>query len=253
MARGRPARGSEAGGAARAPFRAARPPRARGAPTEGLDLGRGQGPANLGLPGGRRLRVGGSAPGAARGGGDRAGSVGAGGGRARRPRAARPAGERLGLPRSPSAGRRLPVSACHRSRAGAARGHTLPPRGDRLRSSGEAGCGRPEHAKLGPRPQSRPPAGALRAPGRGVTRVLILSWEYPPLIEGGLARHVRKLSEALVELGADVHVLTRGGEESPHEAVVAGVAVHRVLEARRPTDLGEFVTSVERVEAGIPA
>ena len=32
-------------------------------------------------------------------------------------------------------------------------------------------------------------------------RVLILSWEYPPLIEGGLARHVRKLSEALVELG----------------------------------------------------
>ena len=31
-------------------------------------------------------------------------------------------------------------------------------------------------------------------------RVLMLSWEYPPLIEGGLARHVRKLSEALVAL-----------------------------------------------------
>jgi len=30
-----------------------------------------------------------------------------------------------------------------------------------------------------------------------VTRVLILSWEYPPLIEGGLARHVRKLAENL--------------------------------------------------------
>ena len=50
-----------------------------------------------------------------------------------------------------------------------------------------------------------------------MTRVLILSWEYPPLIEGGLARHVRKLSEALVELGVEVHVLTRGGEESPAE------------------------------------
>lgn len=48
-----------------------------------------------------------------------------------------------------------------------------------------------------------------------MTRILILSWEYPPLIEGGLARHVRKLSEALVERGIDVHVLTRGGEESP--------------------------------------
>ena len=41
-------------------------------------------------------------------------------------------------------------------------------------------------------------------------RILILSWEYPPLIEGGLARHVRKLSENLVQLGVDVHVLTRG-------------------------------------------
>ena len=35
-----------------------------------------------------------------------------------------------------------------------------------------------------------------------MTRVLILSWEYPPLIEGGLARHVRKLSEALVDQDA---------------------------------------------------
>jgi glycogen(starch) synthase len=32
-------------------------------------------------------------------------------------------------------------------------------------------------------------------------RVLILSWEYPPVIEGGLARHVRKLAEALVRQG----------------------------------------------------
>ena len=48
-----------------------------------------------------------------------------------------------------------------------------------------------------------------------MTRVLILSWEYPPLIEGGLARHVRKLSEGLIEQGVEVHVLTRGGEESP--------------------------------------
>ena len=45
------------------------------------------------------------------------------------------------------------------------------------------------------------------------TRVLILSWEYPPLIEGGLARHVRKLSEGLIDQGVEVHVLTRGGEE----------------------------------------
>ena len=57
-----------------------------------------------------------------------------------------------------------------------------------------------------------------------MTRVLILSWEYPPLIEGGLARHVRKLSEALVEREVEVHVLTRGGEESPAEERRGGVA-----------------------------
>jgi glycogen(starch) synthase len=86
-----------------------------------------------------------------------------------------------------------------------------------------------------------------------VPSVLILSWEYPPLIEGGLARHVRKLSEALVELGTDVHVLTRGGEESPEEDLVAGVAIHRVLEPKRPADLGEFVAWVERMNADMLA
>ena len=84
-------------------------------------------------------------------------------------------------------------------------------------------------------------------------RTLVLSWEYPPLIEGGLARHVRKLSEALVELGVEVHVLTRGGEEMPEEEVVAGVAIHRVREPKRPTDLGEFVAWVERMNSDMLA
>jgi glycogen synthase len=86
-----------------------------------------------------------------------------------------------------------------------------------------------------------------------VTRVLILSWEYPPLIEGGLARHVRKLSEALVELGIEVHVLTRGGEESPAEESAGGVAIHRIREPTRPTDLGEFVAWVERMNSDMLA
>jgi glycogen(starch) synthase len=86
-----------------------------------------------------------------------------------------------------------------------------------------------------------------------MTRVLILSWEYPPLIEGGLARHVRKLSEALVGLGVEVHVLTRGGEESPAEQVANGVVVHRIREPKRPTDLGEFVTWVERMNSDMLA
>ncbi len=86
-----------------------------------------------------------------------------------------------------------------------------------------------------------------------MTRVLTLSWEYPPLIEGGLARHVRKLSENLAERGVEVHVLTRGGEESPVEETVGGARIHRVREPTRPTDLGEFVAWVERMNADMLA
>jgi glycogen(starch) synthase len=86
-----------------------------------------------------------------------------------------------------------------------------------------------------------------------MTRVLILSWEYPPLIEGGLARHVRKLSEALVDLGIEAHVLTRGGEESPAEDRAGGVFIHRIREPKRPTDLGEFVAWVERMNSDMLA
>jgi glycogen synthase len=86
-----------------------------------------------------------------------------------------------------------------------------------------------------------------------MTRVLILSWEYPPLIEGGLARHVRKLSEGLTRQGVEVHVLTRGGADSPQEEVVHDVHIHRVLEPTRPRDLGEFVAWVERMNSDMLA
>src|SRR4051812_49923503 len=84
-------------------------------------------------------------------------------------------------------------------------------------------------------------------------RILILSWEYPPLIEGGLARHVRKLAENLVAQGVDVHVLARGLEESPAEEEMGGVIVHRVREPKRPRDLSEFVTWIERMNADMLA
>lgn len=84
-------------------------------------------------------------------------------------------------------------------------------------------------------------------------RVLILSWEYPPLIEGGLARHVRKLSENLVTLGVDVHVLTRGGEDAAERSELGGVTVHRVREPRRPRELGEFVAWIEHMNSDMLA
>jgi glycogen synthase len=82
-------------------------------------------------------------------------------------------------------------------------------------------------------------------------RVLILSWEYPPVIEGGLARHVRKLAEALVRQRVGVDVLTRGrgGSEEPDNAAteVGGVRVYRVREPTWPRELDRFVAWVEQM------
>jgi glycogen(starch) synthase len=80
-------------------------------------------------------------------------------------------------------------------------------------------------------------------------RVLLISWEYPPVIEGGLARHVRKLSEHLVGEGVEVHVLTRGGGHLPVEEERHGVLVHRVREPAFPKDPSAFVRWVDEMNA----
>ena len=79
-------------------------------------------------------------------------------------------------------------------------------------------------------------------------RVLVVSWEYPPIVEGGLARAVRKLSEALVaDEDVEVHVLTRAGEHGPLDEIRHGVHVHRVREPHYPSALPEFVQWVGRM------
>jgi glycogen(starch) synthase len=80
-------------------------------------------------------------------------------------------------------------------------------------------------------------------------RVLLISWEYPPVIEGGLGRHVRKLSENLFREGVEVHVLTRRGGRLPAEEVRHGVVVHRVREPPFPKDAGAFVRWVDHMNA----
>ena len=85
-------------------------------------------------------------------------------------------------------------------------------------------------------------------------RALILSWEYPPIVEGGLARHVRKLAEQLVAQGHDVHVLTRGGGHLSADEVRHGVQVHRVREPDFPKDdLDAFISWVDHMNEDMRA
>jgi glycogen(starch) synthase len=45
----------------------------------------------------------------------------------------------------------------------------------------------------------------------------MLSWEYPPVMVGGLGRHVHELCRSLASIGHEVTVLTRAGEQRDSE------------------------------------
>jgi glycogen(starch) synthase len=59
-------------------------------------------------------------------------------------------------------------------------------------------------------------------------RILVVSWEYPPVVYGGLGRHVQRLAEGLVCDGHDVAVVTQADEDAASEEHVEGVRVLRV-------------------------
>jgi len=56
----------------------------------------------------------------------------------------------------------------------------------------------------------------------------MLSWEYPPMMVGGLSRHVYDLTRYMVQLGLEVHVLTSHVEGYPVYEINQGVHVHRI-------------------------
>ena len=58
----------------------------------------------------------------------------------------------------------------------------------------------------------------------------MLSWEYPPVVVGGLGRHVHALATALARAGHEVTVVTRHVAGAPVEEVREGVRVVRAPE-----------------------
>lgn len=67
-------------------------------------------------------------------------------------------------------------------------------------------------------------------------RILMLSWEFPPRMVGGLGRHVDALTRALVVAGHEVHVVSREHPEAPAHEEVGGIRVVRVDAS--PPDVG---------------
>lgn len=54
-----------------------------------------------------------------------------------------------------------------------------------------------------------------------------MSWEYPPLVVGGLGRHVEALARQLAASGHDVRVVTRGADERVADETRDGVRIRR--------------------------
>jgi glycosyltransferase involved in cell wall biosynthesis len=59
-------------------------------------------------------------------------------------------------------------------------------------------------------------------------KVLVLAWEFPPRIVGGIARHVAELYPELGKRGHELHLVTVEFGHAPRYELVDGVHVHRV-------------------------
>ena len=79
-------------------------------------------------------------------------------------------------------------------------------------------------------------------------RILMVSWEYPPLIYGGLGRHVHGLAEALAADGHDVAVLSQAHPDVPPDEMVGGVRVIRAAAGEPGADIARWVRTLNRAQ-----
>lgn len=71
-------------------------------------------------------------------------------------------------------------------------------------------------------------------------KVLMLSWEFPPHVVGGLGRAVYELARQLVSQGKEVHVLTGAADLGARRELIDGIHVHR-LNSYAPMEQGDFL------------
>lgn len=64
-------------------------------------------------------------------------------------------------------------------------------------------------------------------------KICQITWEYPPRVVGGIARHVEDLSRALAKMGHEVYVVTLDFPGAPNYEELDGVKVYRA-----PSEIG---------------
>ena len=84
-------------------------------------------------------------------------------------------------------------------------------------------------------------------------KILMVSWEYPPVVIGGLGRHVHHLSTALAAAGHEVVVLSRrptGTDPSTHPSSDEVNEDVRVVAAAQDPHEFTFGTRHDGLDAG---
>lgn len=72
--------------------------------------------------------------------------------------------------------------------------------------------------------------------------VMMLSWEFPPRIIGGISPHIYNLSRSLAKNGVKVYVMTCGFPGAPQHETIDGVEVYRIDAYKNPAP--DFATWV---------
>ncbi len=75
-------------------------------------------------------------------------------------------------------------------------------------------------------------------------RVLMVTWEYPPLVYGGLGRHAHGVAEALVADGHEVVVISQAHPDAPADAVRGGVRIVRASSDHPRADFARWVRAL---------
>ena len=53
-------------------------------------------------------------------------------------------------------------------------------------------------------------------------KILVLIWEFPPRLVGGIARHGAELYPELVNLGHEIHLVTVESSQAPAKEIIEG-------------------------------